>query len=194
MIKFPGINKIKTAVFISGTGSNLENLIKFSTLKRTPIKISLIISNNSKAKGLKFSKRYKIINKIYRFKNIQKDENSILNYLKKNDINLICLAGFMKILSKNFIKKFKGKILNIHPSLLPKYKGLKTHERAIENNDKFSGCTVHIVNAKLDSGKIILKKKVRISKKDTPETLAKKILAQEHILYPRAILKLLTNL
>ena len=95
----------------------------------------------------------------------------------------------MKILSKNFIKNFKGKILNIHPSLLPKYKGLNTHERAIENKDKYSGCTVHFVNAKLDSGKIILQKKVNILKKDSPVSLAKKILAQEHKLYPKAILK-----
>ena len=96
----------------------------------------------------------------------------------------------MKILSKNFIKDFRGKILNIHPSLLPKYKGLNTHQRAIENNDKYSGCTVHFVNAKLDSGKIILQKRVNILKKDTPDSLAKKVLAQEHKLYPKAILKI----
>ena len=194
MIKFLGSNKIKTAVFISGTGSNLKNLIKFSFLKKSPIKISLIISSNIKAKGLNYSKKYKIKSKVIKFKNIKKDEIVILNYLKKNNINLICLAGFMKILSKNFIKKFDGKILNIHPSLLPKYKGLKTHEKAIKNNDKFSGCTVHIVSSKLDSGKIILKKKVRVAKNDSPKSLAKKILIQEHILYPKAILKLLTSL
>ena len=93
----------------------------------------------------------------------------------------------MKILSKNFIKKFKGKIINIHPSLLPKYKGLNTHERVIKNKEKFTGCTVHFVNSKLDSGKIILQKKVKINKNDTPNSLAKKILKQEHILYPKAI-------
>ena len=103
---------------------------------------------------------------------------------------MILLAGFMKILSKNFIKKFKGKILNIHPSLLPKYKGLNTHKRAIENKDRYSGCTVHFVDAKLDSGKIILQKRVSIYKKDTPDSLAKRILAQEHKLYPKAILKI----
>ena len=102
---------------------------------------------------------------------------------------MICLAGFMKILSKNFIKKFKGKILNIHPSLLPKYKGLNTHQRVLNNKEKYSGCTVHFVNARLDSGKIILQKKVKISKKDTEISLAKKILVQEHKLYPEAILK-----
>ncbi len=117
-------------------------------------------------------------------------KKKILNELKKNKIELICLAGFMKIISKNFIKNFKGKILNIHPSLLPKYKGLNTHQRAIKNKDRYSGCTVHFVNSKLDSGKIILQKKVKILKKDTPDSLAKKILAQEHKLYPEAILKI----
>ena len=96
----------------------------------------------------------------------------------------------MKIISKNFIKNFKGKILNIHPSLLPKYKGLNTHRRAIRNNEKFSGCTVHYVSSKLDSGKIILQKKVRIKKDETQKSLTKKILIQEHKLYPKAILKI----
>ena len=95
----------------------------------------------------------------------------------------------MKILSKNFIKNFKGKILNIHPSLLPKFKGLNTHERAIRNKEKYSGCTVHIVSSKLDSGKIILQKKVKISKNENSKTLSKKVLSQEHKLYPKAILK-----
>jgi folate-dependent phosphoribosylglycinamide formyltransferase PurN len=95
----------------------------------------------------------------------------------------------MKILSKTFINNFNGKILNIHPSLLPKFKGLNTHERAIRNKEKYSGCTVHFVNSKLDSGKIILQDKVRINKNETPKTLAKKILAKEHKLYPKAILK-----
>ena len=106
---------------------------------------------------------------------------------------MICLAGFMKILRKNFIKKFKGKILNIHPSLLPKYKGLNTHQRVLDNNEKYSGCTVHFVNSKLDSGKIILQKKVKILKNETKLSLAKKVLIQEHKLYPRAILKILNR-
>tara|TARA_B100000902_G_scaffold270768_1_gene256631 strand:+ start:194 stop:583 length:390 start_codon:yes stop_codon:yes gene_type:complete len=117
-------------------------------------------------------------------------EKKILNELKKNNIHLICLAGFMKILSKNFINRFKGKILNIHPSLLPKYKGLNTHERVLKNKEKYSGCTVHMVSPKLDSGKIILQKKVKINKNDTTDTLEKKILIQEHKLYPKAIEKI----
>ena len=117
-----------------------------------------------------------------------------MNDLKKNKIDLICLAGFMKILSKSFIKRFGGKILNIHPSLLPKYKGLNTHERVIKNNEKYSGCTIHFVSSKLDSGKIIMQKKVKISKNETIKSLKDKVLKQEHILYPRAIKKLFSNL
>ena len=186
-----GSNKIKTAIFISGTGSNLKSLIKFSKLKNSPIIIKMIISNNSKAKGLQYSKIYKIKKKIFDFKNAL-SKKKVINELKKNNIDLICLAGFMKILSKSFIKNFRGKILNIHPSLLPKYKGLNTHEKAIKNKDKYSGCTVHYVNSKLDSGEIINQKKVRINKFDTPKSLAKKILIQEHKLYPAAIMKILS--
>jgi phosphoribosylglycinamide formyltransferase-1 len=188
MALLTGSNKINIAVFISGTGSNLKSLIKFSKLKKSPIIIKLIISNNHKAKGLRYANIYKIKKKVFDFKNTL-SEKKVINELKKSDIHLICLAGFMKILSKNFIKNFKGKILNIHPSLLPKYKGLNTHERAIRNKDKYSGCTVHIVNSRLDSGEIINQKKVRIKKIDTPKTLAKRILIQEHKLYPAAIIK-----
>jgi len=185
-----GSSKIKTAIFISGTGSNLKSLIKFSKLKNSPIIIKMIVSNNSKAKGLQYSKVYKIKKKVFDFKNAL-SEKKIIKELKKNDIDLICLAGFMKILSKSFITNFRGIILNIHPSLLPKYKGLNTHEKAIKNKDKYSGCTVHFVNSKLDSGKIINQKKVRINKLDTPKSLAKRVLIQEHKLYPAAIMKIL---
>ena len=190
MALLTGSNKIKTAVFISGTGSNLKSLIKFSKLKKSPISINLIVSNDSKSKGLQYGKIFKIKKKIFDFKKKHIDEKKILFELKKNRIDLICLAGFMKVLSKTFINNFNGKILNIHPSLLPKFKGLNTHERAIRNKEKYSGCTVHFVNSKLDSGKIILQDKVRINKNETPKTLAKKILAKEHKLYPKAILKL----
>ena len=100
----------------------------------------------------------------------------------------------MKILSKNFIKVFKGKIINIHPSLLPKYKGLNTQQRMIDNNEKYSGCTVHYVNSKLDSGKIIIQKKIKILKNDTAKKLAKRVLKQEHLLYPKALNKIFPNL
>ena len=189
MVQSTGIKKINCAVFISGTGSNLKSLIEFAEKKNSPISIELIISDNAKAKGLKFGKIFKISNKVFNFKNKSIAEKKIISEIKNKKIKLICLAGFMKILSKGFIKKFKGKIINIHPSLLPKYKGLNTHKRAILNKEKYSGCTVHFVNSRLDSGKIIIQKKVKISKRDTVKTLAKKILIQEHKLYPKAISK-----
>ena len=190
MVKLTGYKKVKTAVFISGTGSNLRSLIKFSKTNRSPISIDLIVSNNPKAKGLGFGKIFKIRKKIFNFEKRNQSENKLLATLKLYDIKIIFLAGFMKILSKNFITKFRGKILNIHPSLLPKYKGLNTHQRALDNKEKHSGCTVHFVNSKLDSGKIVLQKKVKISRNETKHSLAAKVLGQEHKLYPRAILKI----
>jgi len=191
MKKSIGPKKIKIAVFISGRGSNLKNLIKFSKFKKYPFSIKLIISSSNNAIGLKYSKKYKITKKIINYDKKIKTDKIILQILNQKKIKLICLAGFMKILSNNFIKRFKGKIINIHPSLLPKYKGLNTHTRAIKNKDKFAGCTVHYVTSKLDSGKIILQERVKISKKDTPFSLAKKILKKEHLIYPAAIKKIL---
>ena len=184
MIKLPG-KKIKIAVFISGTGSNLKNLIIFS--KRKNYEVKLVISNKRNAKGLIFAKQYKIPTKVYYLKKSSKDEKKILDILLKKKIKLICLAGFMKILSSSFIKKFKAKIVNIHPSLLPKYKGLNTHARVLNNKEKYSGCTVHFVNSKLDSGKIILQKKIKVLKNDTAKTLQKRILKEEHKIYPKAL-------
>jgi phosphoribosylglycinamide formyltransferase-1 len=189
MEKLTGLKKIKTAVFISGAGSNLKNIIKFSKVKQSPISIGIIVSNTNLAKGLKYADQFKIKKKIFDFNNYKETEKKISLLLKKEKIKFICLAGFMKILSKEFINEFDGKIINIHPSLLPKYKGLNTHARAIKNKDKLAGCTVHFVNAKLDSGKIILQKEIKISAKDDPTSLAKKVLKQEHKLYPAAIMK-----
>ena len=193
MVQLTGNNLISTAVFISGRGTNLKSLIKFSKKKNSPINIKLIISNTNKAKGLKYSKSYKIQKKVIDFKNKNIAEKKLLNLLSKKKIRFICLAGFMKILSKKFIKKFSGKIVNIHPSLLPKYKGLNAHQKALKNNDKYSGCTVHYVTDKVDSGKIILQKKVKIKRKDSLNTLTKKVLLEEHKLYPRAISKVFKN-
>ena len=190
MDKLTGLKKLKTAVFISGTGSNFKNLIRFSKIKKTPISINLVISNIDKAKGLEYADQFNIKKKIFDFKNIKDTEKKILSLLKKEKISFICLAGFMKILSKYFIKKFDGKIINIHPSLLPKYKGLNTHHRALINRDKFAGCTVHYVTEKLDSGKIIMQKRIKIFSKDTSVSLAKKVLKQEHKLYAAAISKI----
>ena len=191
MAKSSGHKKLKTAVFISGTGSNLKNLIIHSKKKNSKFIINLIISNNLEAKGLNYAKQFNISKKIINFSNAKKAEKIALNELKKKKIKLVCLAGFMRILSKNFIRNFEGKIINIHPSLLPKYKGLNTHRRVLTNNEKYSGCTVHYVNSKLDSGKIILQKKVKVFKNDTVKKLSQRILKQEHYLYPKALSKIL---
>ena len=193
MPRLIGAKKKNIAVFISGNGSNLQNLIKFSLKKKSKFVINLVISNKCKANGLNYAKKYKINKKVINYKNIKNAEKNILNELKRNKIDLICLAGFMKILSKKFIKKFSKPIINIHPSLLPKYKGLNTHSRAIKNKDKYSGATVHIVNEKLDSGKIIIQERVKILKSDKEKTLKKKVQKIEHRIYPKAIVKLLTN-
>jgi phosphoribosylglycinamide formyltransferase 1 len=190
MEKLTGLKKIKTAIFISGAGSNLKNIVKFSKIKKSPISVNLIISSTNLAKGLRFANQFKIKKKIFSFVNFKDTEKNILLLLKKENIKFICLAGFMKILSNSFINNFDGKIINIHPSLLPKYKGLNTHIKAIKNKDKFSGCSVHYVTTKLDSGKIILQKKVKITTKDNAVSLAKKILKQEHKIYPAAIMKI----
>ena len=193
MLRLTGIKKINIAVFISGNGSNLKSLILDSFKKKSKYEIKLVISNKETAKGLKYAKKFKIKKKIIKYLNKKNAEKTILVELKKNKIDLVCLAGFMKILSNNLIKKFRGKIINIHPSLLPKYKGLNTHQRAINNKEKCSGCTVHYVSTKLDSGKIILQKKVKIFKNDTCDKLTKRVLRQEHLLYPKALQKILSN-
>jgi len=183
-------SKKKIAVFISGRGSNLKNLITYSKLKRSSFKIALVLSNKSDAKGLKYAK----INKIKKYvfeKNLSLFEIEALRLIKKFDIKIICLAGFMRILTPLFLKKVKIPVINIHPSLLPRLKGLNTHLRAIKSKHKYSGCTVHFVEKKLDSGKIIIQKKIKISKKDTPKTLAKKILKLEHKAYIEALEKII---
>ena len=184
--------KINIAIFISGRGSNLNNLIKFSRKKYSPIVIKLVLSDNRIAKGLNYARKNKIKFKIVKYNNRNSSEKKIIKYLNKENIKLICLAGYMKILSGQFINDFRYKILNIHPSLLPKYKGLNTHERVLLNKDKYSGCTVHYVSKSLDSGKIILQKKIKISKNDTVDILSRKILKIEHEIYPKAIMKVLS--
>ena len=152
MKKLNGKLKNKIAVFISGKGSNLKSIIRHSVKKKTFYKVKVVISNNQKAKGLIIAKKNKIKNYNIDFTKSKKLGKKVLDILKKNDVKIICLAGFMKILPAYFIKLYDGKIINIHPSLLPNYKGLKTHKRVIANNEKFTGCTVHYVNRFLDLG------------------------------------------
>ena len=184
------VKKVKTCVFISGNGTNLNSLIKSSRDYEFPIKIELVISNNSQSKGLKIAKKYGIPFKFIEYKNKKDFEKTSLYEMKNRSIKFICLAGFLKILSSNFIKKFSNKIINIHPSLLPKFKGLNTHKRVLKNNEKYSGCTVHFVSSSLDSGKIILQKKILIKKKETEKTLKAKILRLEHKAYSESIISI----
>ena len=191
MIKYP------IGIFISGRGSNLKSIINASKDANFPGNIVLVFSDNPNSKGMKIALESNIDTfsiDINNFKDANSFEEEILRLIKPYNLELICLAGYMKILSKKFIDKFSGKIINIHPSLLPKYKGLNTHYRAIKNREKFAGCTVHYVNSKLDSGKIILQKKVRILKNDTFNSLNKRVLKHEHIIYPKALKKVLSNL
>ena len=184
------VKKIKSCVFISGKGSNLESIIKNSRDYNFPITVRLIISNNKYAKGIKYAKKYNIPFKFVSSKNLATFERKCLVELKKRKIKFLCLAGFMKILSIKFIKNFKYKIINIHPSLLPKFKGLNTHRRVLNNHEKYSGCTVHYVTSQLDSGTIVLQKKIKINDDETEQSLKEKILNHEHKLYPVAIISI----
>ena len=181
--------KKRGCVFISGSGTNLREIIKASRDYSFPIKVCLVVSDNKKAKGIIFAKKFSIPH-ICLNTNKYKFEKDILKKLLEYKIDIICLAGFMKILSKKFIRNFKRKIINIHPSLLPKYKGLNTFHRALKSNEKLTGCTVHFVNEKLDSGKIIIKKRVNINKDDNVETLKKKVQFEEYRAYSCAIRKI----
>ena len=181
--------KKNACVFISGTGTNLKELLKSSREYNFPINVNYIISNTKKAKGLKLAKLYKIP---FRVLNLNKVINleSVLKELNEKKISLICLAGYMKILDKKFINKFNKKIINIHPSLLPKYKGLDTFKRVLDSNGKLTGCTVHYVSKKLDSGKTILKKKIFIELSDNEKTLKAKVQAKEYRAYSESIINI----
>ncbi len=184
--------KKKTCVFISGQGSNLKNLISRSRDNNFPIKISLVISNNKRAKGIKYAKKYNIP---YFFINtkISNYEKIILINLKKYKISLICLAGYMKILSNYLIRNFQKKIINVHPSLLPKYKGLNTFSRMLKKKEIKAGCTVHYVNEKLDSGNSIIQKFFFINNDDNENILKEKTQKLEYKAFPEAIIKIFRN-
>ena len=182
--------KLAVAILISGSGSNMAQLVK-SMDSEHPAFPSLVISNKSNAKGLEKARRLgvptEVINDKYYNNNKLDFEKKLIHTLKTYNIELICLAGFMKILSKDFINNFKNRILNIHPSLLPKYKGLNTHARALEANDTIAGCSVHLVTPELDGGPVIDQIKVKIEKNETEKSLAAKVLMAEHILYPKVL-------
>lgn len=182
--------KVRTAVLISGRGSNMMALIEAAKAENYPATIELVISNRPDAEGLKKA-RTRAIKAVCieheKFSSRSKFEAAIQKELEAAKIELICCAGFMRVFTSDFTRKWTGRLINIHPSLLPKYKGLYTHQRVLEAGDNEHGCTVHHVTAELDSGAIIAQERISIVPGDTPQTLADKVNGRELILYPKAL-------
>jgi phosphoribosylglycinamide formyltransferase-1 len=183
-------DKINLAVLISGRGSNLHALIKACKSDDFPARIVLVVSNNPDARGLEYAKNENIKTAIIehkKFKEREAFDREVDRILRAENVDIICLAGFMRVLSKWFVQNWPQRIVNIHPSLLPDYKGLNTHKRVLEDKKEVSGCTVHYVTEKLDDGPIILQKKVKVEKNDSEGDLAARVLVAEHNAYPEAI-------
>ncbi len=184
------MRKLKIGVLISGGGSNLQALIDACDAPDFPAKITHVIANNADAYGITRAKNADISNEIILHKNYQNRQSfdmEIDKSFRHMGVEFICCAGFMRIISAYFINKWQNKIINIHPSLLPKYKGLNTHQRAIDAGDKKHGCSIHFVNAKLDDGMVIAQSQIDILQNDTAAELAKRVLVEEHKLYPQAL-------
>ena len=186
---------LKLAILISGRGSNMQAILNSIKKQSIPINPVIVISNKPTARGLRIAKRYGVKTEIVESKGFQGSrweyDQKIIDVLSRYRITpkngLICLAGFMRILSPEFIKKYKNRILNIHPAILPAFPGLDAQKRAIDSGVKYSGCTVHFVDEGVDTGQIIVQEVVKVRSDDTEETLAKRILAKEHKAYPKAI-------
>lgn len=191
------LRKIRTAILISGRGNNMAALIEAAQKKDYPVEIVLVISNRPDAKGIERSRAFGIPTEIISSKAYSERyhfEEAIDTALRKAEVELVCLAGFMKILSPAFIGEWPERILNIHPSLLPRFRGLHTHEQALAAGAKLHGCTVHLVNEQLDDGPIIAQAAVPVLTDDTPETLAERVMDEEIRLYPKALARVATNL
>jgi len=185
----PGLTK-SAIILISGYGTNLQAILDETIKNQLPIKIVSVLSDNPKAYGIKRAKKSGVLTKIINYDNFTNKADfrqSIEDNIKKLDPNLVILAGYMRILSTEFCHQFKGKILNIHPSLLPKFKGLNTHQRVLDSGDEFHGSTVHFVTAELDSGPLILQYRTRIRANDDPDSLKKRVQHGEYQIYPMAI-------
>lgn len=181
---------VDVAVLISGSGTNLQALIDACADDDFPARIALVISNNPGVKGLERAEKAGIPTKVINhrdFENREAFDEKLHEALKECDAKLICLAGFMRILDARFVNRWRNRMLNIHPSLLPSFKGLHTQERALEAGVRFTGCTVHFVNPELDDGPIIAQAVIAINSEDTADTLSAKVLEKEHIIYPQAL-------
>ena len=186
------MRKKRVGILISGGGSNLQALIDAAQSEGFPAQIALVLSNNKEAYGLKRAQKAGIETMVvnHRHYDTREDfDHAMHKILRAKECELLCLAGFMRILSEGFVQKWAGKMLNIHPSLLPKYRGLHTHARALAAGETEAGCTVHWVVPELDAGPIIAQASVPIFPEDTPEILAARVLEQEHRLYPEALRK-----
>jgi phosphoribosylglycinamide formyltransferase-1 len=184
------MTKKRVAILISGRGSNMRALIEAAKANDFPAEIVLVLSNVADAGGLDFARRHGIPTEVVEHKKFPSREifdNAMHVALQRAQTEIVALAGFMRLLSPRFVENWRGRMINIHPSLLPAYKGLHTHKRAIEAGEKFAGCTVHFVTPELDDGPAILQAKVPVLPGDTEEALAARVLEQEHKIYPEAL-------
>jgi len=191
------MRKVRTAVLISGRGSNMVSLVKASKQKTYPADIALVVSNTSDAPGLSKARTLGVMAMAIDHKNFSTRKAfdvALDSVMQQAGIELICCAGFMRILTPWFTTKWQGRLLNIHPSLLPKYKGLNTHQRALDAGDKDHGCTVHYVTSELDSGQPILQRRMKVLETDTADTLAQRLLPIELEAYPEALKSIASNL
>ena len=178
---------MRVAILISGRGSNMERLVDSCKINNKSASIELVFSNNDKASGLTFAKNNNIKTSVIDHRIFEKREDfdhELDKKLRENNIDFICNAGFMRILSEDFVNNWFNKQLNIHPSLLPDFKGLNIHKRVIESKTNISGCTVHLVRAGVDEGPIIGQISTKVESNDNEQILASKVLKLEHILYP----------
>ena len=183
----------KLAVLISGRGSNMEAILKATRKPDYPAEIALVVSDNPDAKGLETAAAEGIATiAIVRgdFESKRDHEAAMMKAIDAAGIDLICLAGFMRLLSADFTENYPNRLINIHPSLLPKFKGLDTHKRAIDAGETEHGCTVHFVNDEMDGGKTIAQARIAVLKNDTPDSLAARVLIEEHKLYPEVVHRL----
>jgi len=186
---------LNLGILISGRGSNMESILKSIKKKKIPINPTVVISNNPNAMGLKIAKKLGINIEIIESKGFKGNrwqyDKKIIDTLTKYGVTprngLVCLAGFMRIISPQFVKKYKNRIINIHPALLPAFPGLDSQKQALEYGAKYSGCTVHFVDTKMDSGPIIIQAVVKVKENDTKESLSKRILKEEHKIYSEAV-------
>lgn len=184
------MNKVRVGVLVSGRGSNMMALVEAARAPGYPAEIVCVVSNRADAAGLDFASANGIESKVIdhkAFASREAFERALDSYLRSNRVDIIALAGFMRILTARFISGWEGRMLNIHPSLLPAYKGLNTHERALADGAKTHGCSVHHVTAGLDAGPVILQAEVPVLTSDTPDTLSARVLKEEHRIYPQAL-------